>query len=259
MAAAATALASSTQRCGDRRQHTSAAAAAARRSIVGTDLPLQGASADTSADTNQMIQLYLDSIGHKAGNFTVKLKTYDDSTAAKGAWDDAACAANAKAHVANTDEVAVMGTFNSGCADIELPTLNQDPSGPMLMVSHANTNPGLTKTWDTGEPGKYYPTGKRNYARVVTTDDYQGQRSRRLRLAGPEGQERLHPQRQPGLRHGRRAGVPDAGAEGRHERPGQRRRGTPARPTTPRCSRRSSRRAPTWSTSPASTTTTVVS
>jgi branched-chain amino acid transport system substrate-binding protein len=44
----------------------------------------------------------------------------------------------------------------------------------MLMVSHANTNPGLTKTWDPGEPQKYYPTGTRNYARVITTDDYQG-------------------------------------------------------------------------------------
>ena len=44
----------------------------------------------------------------------------------------------------------------------------------MLMVSHANTNPGLTKTWDPGEPEKYYPSGKRSYARVVTTDDYQG-------------------------------------------------------------------------------------
>jgi branched-chain amino acid transport system substrate-binding protein len=42
------------------------------------------------------------------------------------------------------------------------------------MVSNANTNPGLTKAWDPGEPGKYYPTGKRNYFRVVTTDDNQG-------------------------------------------------------------------------------------
>jgi branched-chain amino acid transport system substrate-binding protein len=153
---------------------TSSASGTGKTLVIGTDLPLQGASADTSADTNRMIQLYLDSVGDKAGNFTVKLKTYDDSTAAKGAWDDAACAANAKAHVANADEVAVMGTYNSGCADIELPVLNQDPNGPMLMVSHANTNPGLTKAWDVGEPGKYYPTGKRNYARVVTTDDYQG-------------------------------------------------------------------------------------
>jgi branched-chain amino acid transport system substrate-binding protein len=41
-------------------------------------------------------------------------------------------------------------------------------------VSPANTNPGLTKHWDPGEPQKYYPTGVRNYARVVATDDFQG-------------------------------------------------------------------------------------
>jgi len=44
----------------------------------------------------------------------------------------------------------------------------------MLMISHANTNPGLTKTWDAGEPAKYFPSGKRSYGRVVTTDDIQG-------------------------------------------------------------------------------------
>ena len=67
-----------------------------------------------------------------------------------------------------------MGTYNSGCAKIIVPVLNQDPKGPMLMISNANTNPGLTKPWNPGEPEKYYPTGKRNYFRVVTTDDYQG-------------------------------------------------------------------------------------
>ena len=72
-----------------------------------------------------------------------------------------------------------MGTYNSGCAKLEVPILNQAPGGRMLMVSHANTNPGLTKTWDPGEPDKYYPTGKRNYARVVTTDDYPGRGARR--------------------------------------------------------------------------------
>ena len=139
--------------------------------IISTDLPLQGASASTSESTNNLIQLYLDQVGGKAGNFNIKLQTYDDSTAAKGAWDDAACAKNATDHVANTNEVAVMGTYNSGCAKIELPTLNNDN---MLMVSHANTNPGLTKAWDPGEPDKYYPSGTRNFARTITTDDYQG-------------------------------------------------------------------------------------
>jgi branched-chain amino acid transport system substrate-binding protein len=142
--------------------------------VISSDLPLQGASKDASVSTNNAIKLYLEQIGSKAGDYTIKFEEYDNSTAAKGAWDDATCAKNAQEHVAAANEVAVMGTYNSGCAKIEVPVLNQDPDGPMLMVSHANTNPGLTKTWDPGEPQKYYPTGKRNYARVITTDDYQG-------------------------------------------------------------------------------------
>jgi branched-chain amino acid transport system substrate-binding protein len=141
---------------------------------ISTDLPLQGAQKDDSNATNNLIEMYLNSVGNKAGAYNIKFQKYDDSTAAKGAWDDAQCQSNANKHVATTDEVAIMGTFNSGCAKIEVPILNQDQSGPMLMVSHANTNPGLTKTWDAGEPQKYYPTQKRNYARVITTDDFQG-------------------------------------------------------------------------------------
>jgi branched-chain amino acid transport system substrate-binding protein len=64
-----------------------------------------------------------------------------------------------------------MGTYNSGCAKIQVPILNQ---AGMLMVSHANTNPGLTKEWEPGEPQKFFPSGTRSYARVITTDDYQG-------------------------------------------------------------------------------------
>jgi branched-chain amino acid transport system substrate-binding protein len=67
-----------------------------------------------------------------------------------------------------------MGTYNSGCAKIIVPILNQAPGGAMSMVSNANTNPGLTKVWNPGEPDIYYPKGVRNYARVCTTDDIQG-------------------------------------------------------------------------------------
>jgi branched-chain amino acid transport system substrate-binding protein len=153
---------------------TGSTGASGKTLTISSDLPLQGSSKDASAAMNNAIKLYLEQVGNKAGKFTIKFKSYDDSTAAKGAWDDATCAKNATDHVANTDEVAVMGTYNSGCAKIQVPVLNQDPDGPMLMVSHANTNPGLTKTWDPGEPDKFYPTGARNYARVVTTDDFQG-------------------------------------------------------------------------------------
>ena len=142
--------------------------------FIASDLPLQGGSADQSKSTNNAIKLLLKQAGNVAGEFSVGFREYDNSTAAKGSWDDAQCAKNAQAHVAAKDEVGVMGTYNSGCAKIIVPVLTQDPEGPMVMISNANTNPGLTKAWDAGEPEKYYPTGERNYFRVVTTDDNQG-------------------------------------------------------------------------------------
>jgi branched-chain amino acid transport system substrate-binding protein len=42
------------------------------------------------------------------------------------------------------------------------------------MVSHGNTAVGLTKpSGEPGEPEQYYPTGNRNYTRVIVTDDKQ--------------------------------------------------------------------------------------
>src|SRR5437588_280728 len=61
--------------------------------------------------------------------------------------------------------------------EIIVPVLNRAANGPVGMVSPANTYVGLTHPGPgtaAGEPGKYYPTGKRNYARVVAADDYQG-------------------------------------------------------------------------------------
>ncbi|MEK6649271.1 MAG: amino acid ABC transporter substrate-binding protein, partial [Actinomycetota bacterium] len=153
---------------------TSAANAAPKVLTISSDLPLQGSSADSTASMNKAIELYLKQVKYRAGKFKVQFKKYDDSTATKGAWDDAKCAANAQAHVANKSEVAVMGTYNSGCAQIIVPILNQAPGGALTMVSNANTNPGLTKAWDPNTPDKYYPTGARNYARVCTTDDVEG-------------------------------------------------------------------------------------
>jgi len=151
--------------------------------VIGSDLPMQGSSKDASDSTVNAMKLYLEQIGGKAGKYKVTLKVYDDSTAAAGKWDQAQCSKNANDHVANASEVAVMGTYNSGCAQQQVTVLNQDPNGPMLMVSHANTYPGFTKTWEAGEPNKWYPTNARNYARVVTTDDFQGKAGAQMAAA----------------------------------------------------------------------------
>ena len=77
----------------------------------------------------------------------------------------------------------------------------------MLMVSHANTNPGLTKTWDPGEPAKYFPSGKRSYARVVTTDDIQGPAAAQFAAKDLEGHQVLRHRRHRDLRQGCRRHV----------------------------------------------------
>ena len=71
----------------------------------------------------------------------------------------------------------MIGTFNSGCAAVELPILNQAPGGGLAMVSPANTYVCLTEGGPgcaDDEPDRYYPTGQRNYVRVVAHDAYQG-------------------------------------------------------------------------------------
>ena len=47
-----------------------------------------------------------------------------------GLFDEAKCAANARAYAAQPDVVAVIGTLNSPCAVAALPELNRAPGGP---------------------------------------------------------------------------------------------------------------------------------
>lgn len=142
--------------------------------IIATDLPLQGAIRKQTLQISRAAIWALQQKGWKAGNWKIGYQSCDDSTAQSGGWDSAKCATNARLYASDTSVMAVVGTFNSGCAEIEVPILDRAHPGPVLMVSPANTYPGLTKKWSAGEPQKYYPAGTRNYARVVATDDFQG-------------------------------------------------------------------------------------
>jgi branched-chain amino acid transport system substrate-binding protein len=73
--------------------------------------------------------------------------------------------------------IGVIGTFNSGCAEIIIPVLNQASNGGIAMLSPANTLVCLTTTassCSSTQPDQYYPSGTRNYARVVAHDAFQG-------------------------------------------------------------------------------------
>ena len=145
--------------------------------IMASDLPRQGAQRSQSNQMVQAEQFILSGAGWKAGAYTVGFQDCDDSTAQAGKWDSAKCSQNANSYANDKDVIGVVGTFNSGCSEIIVPILNRAPGGSVGMVSPANTYTGLTTAGPgtaPGEPGKYYPTGKRNYARVVAQDEYQG-------------------------------------------------------------------------------------
>jgi branched-chain amino acid transport system substrate-binding protein len=142
--------------------------------IVASDLPLQGAIRAQTVQISRAILWALADKGWKAGKYKIGYQSCDDSTAQSGGWDSGKCATNARLYGADKSVIGVVGTFNSGCAEIEVPVMGRANPGPLGMVSPANTYPGLTKKWAAGEPNKYYPTGVRNYARVVATDDFQG-------------------------------------------------------------------------------------
>jgi branched-chain amino acid transport system substrate-binding protein len=146
--------------------------------LIASDLPLQGAGRAQNIDMQKAIQYVLDKQFHfKAGKYTVGYQGCDDSTAETGGWDAGKCTANGRAYASDTSVLGVLGTFNSGCAKLIVPLLNRATPGPVGMLSVANTNVGLTHfaPWNNpGEPGIYYPTGRRNYLRVAASDDFQG-------------------------------------------------------------------------------------
>ena len=141
--------------------------------LIASDLPLQGANRSLTTEMAQAVEFVLEQADYKAGGKTVGYQSCDDSTAQAGSWDSAKCSSNARSYANNESVIGVVGTFNSGCAKLEIPVANRAPNGPLAYVSPANTYPGLTISGpgtEAGEPDNYYPSGERNYARVVWND-----------------------------------------------------------------------------------------
>jgi branched-chain amino acid transport system substrate-binding protein len=146
--------------------------------IIASDFPLQGSSRTQTEQMIAAIRQVLVDADWKAGDYKIGYQSCDDATAQAGKWDSGKCNQNANAYAANDKVIGVIGTFNSGCAAIIIPVLNQAPDGGIAMISPANTYTCLTVNipggCDSTEPDKYYPTGSRNYTRVAPSDDYQG-------------------------------------------------------------------------------------
>ncbi len=137
--------------------------------IVVTDNPLRGVAASATKEVVDAIEHVLRRRDFQAGEFRVGFQSCDYSVG--GELDARQCRRNAQAFVETRAVVGVIGPYNSGCAEIQIPILSRTAAGPLAMVSPANTDEGLTR-------GPYalslYAAGVRNYARVVTHDGGQG-------------------------------------------------------------------------------------
>ena len=160
--------------CGSTHTALSGPAVSGSTLTVYSSLPLQGATAGQAEGIVDGAKLALQDAGSKVGKYSIRYVSLDDSTAATGATTNAAVARNAQRAVGDASTIAYVGEFNSGATEVSLPILNR---AGIAQVSPSNTYVGLTTNKPgslPGEPGKFYPTGKRTFARVVPADDVQG-------------------------------------------------------------------------------------
>ena len=136
--------------------------------IVVADNPLRGEHAPATKEVVDAIELVLGQREFRAGEFRVGFQSCDYTVG--GELDAAACTRNARAYVSASSVVGVIGPYNSGCAELQIPIASRTEAGPLAMISPANTFSGLTR-------GPYseslYPDSARSYARVVTHDQAQ--------------------------------------------------------------------------------------
>jgi branched-chain amino acid transport system substrate-binding protein len=149
---------------------------ATAQALIVSDLPLQGDSRQRSLQMNTAIRTVLADAGWQAGGRQIDFQACDDSEADTGLWSKRQCQANARAYAADPSLLGVVGTYNSGCAEAMIPILGRAPGGGVAMVSPGNTLICLTQSapgCPQGTPKSLYPQ-RRNYARVVPNDAYQG-------------------------------------------------------------------------------------
>jgi len=147
--------------------------------------PLSGASEQIGGDSVAAVQFAVDLWGGAAGGYAINYQALDDGIAANnGAWDATAEANNATRVINDEDAMAYIATYNSGAAVASIPIMNE---AGMAMISPANTALQLTQENEANEEGYpevLYPSGTRNYMRVVPNDFLQGRASANFMING---------------------------------------------------------------------------
>jgi branched-chain amino acid transport system substrate-binding protein len=138
---------------------------------IVSSLPHKGYAAVQSKVIDQAIDLAVQQRSATAGVWRVEHLALDDSDDETGDWSPTKEAANAQQAVSDPSVVAYIGPYNSGATMVSLPITSR---AGLLQASPSATWPGLTQVdWNDGEPSMYYPTGQRNFVRMVPPDSIQ--------------------------------------------------------------------------------------
>ena len=145
---------------------------------IATDMPVSGFDKyGKGVENGAHLAIDQANAHHTIPGYTLVFDPKDD-VGPSGTHDQAVGAANVTEFISDALVAGIIGPVNSGVAFAELPITNE---APIALISPSNTNPCLTKnTSASGCSGindrisSLRPTGKVNYFRVVTTDEYQG-------------------------------------------------------------------------------------
>jgi len=145
------------------------ASATGNQLTIYSSLPLQGPSGGVSQQIVNGEKLALYRAGGHVGQFKVSYDSQDDSNTTTGEWDPSVTAANAKTAANDPSTIAYLGDYNSAATAISLPLIN---AAGIVQISPSSPYGGLTSSLYAGqdEPERFYPTGKRNFARLQPGD-----------------------------------------------------------------------------------------
>ncbi len=149
-----------------------ASESAGNQLAVYSSLPLQGAAAPISAEIVNGERLALAQAGGQIGSFKIGYVSLDDANPKTGELDPSATATDAKMAAQDTSTIAYLGEYSSAATAVSLPLIN---AAGILQVSPSSPYVGLTSSRDAGqdEPARFYPSGKRTFARLQLGDPAQ--------------------------------------------------------------------------------------
>jgi branched-chain amino acid transport system substrate-binding protein len=145
--------------------------------LIGASTILAGQFAEHGIQISQALRMVLGEREWRAGDYKVGLQICGETTRAGDAPDPKLCRRTARAFARNRSVVVVLGEHFSSCVAEGLPILNAARGSPVPQISVSATYLGLTRAGPgvaRGEPGRFYPSGIRSFARLVPPDDVSG-------------------------------------------------------------------------------------